>query len=347
MSAVRSRQRAPNQENHLASESALPQKAFCVSAGVSRDSSPETSRGHAQHGQSGAVLGSNDEVGCFDETSRRRLQHFDPEGPDRVVEMVRKDAVAVVQQEFVSLFVPNHLAQLLQRPGGAWTRGDVAVDQPAIAMLDHHKNIQQTKGRRDGDEEVTGDDSLSMQAQGTGPTQIASWSTVRPLRQVLVHRPGRHRIPIFSSNSLAMRPSPHEGFSFAIRRINACSPPGIGGRPERLGDQPHQYLSLSEYSALWHNSRGRSSRSVACPVPTYCGGQYVRAATLMRRVLKCVRFYVRALYANDSVRRTSSATCENACAARVNVVAYVELVERSVHEILVSRWGTLPYTARL
>jgi hypothetical protein len=42
------------------------------------------------------------------------------------------------------------------------------------------------------------------------------------------------RIPSFSSNSLAMRSSPHyEGFSFAIRRINARNSAEIGGRPRR------------------------------------------------------------------------------------------------------------------
>jgi len=42
---------------------------------------------------------------------------------------------------------------------------------------------------------------------------------------------GDTRVPIFNSNSLAMRSSPHEGFSFAIRRISVCNSEGIGGRP--------------------------------------------------------------------------------------------------------------------
>ena len=44
---------------------------------------------------------------------------------------------------------------------------------------------------------------------------------------------GDTRIPSFNSNSLAMRSSPQEGFSFAIRRISACNSQGIGGRPGR------------------------------------------------------------------------------------------------------------------
>ena len=41
------------------------------------------------------------------------------------------------------------------------------------------------------------------------------------------------RIPRFRRSSLAMRSSPHEGFSCAIRRIRACICWGIGGRPAR------------------------------------------------------------------------------------------------------------------
>jgi hypothetical protein len=56
-------------------------------------------------------------------------------------------------------------------------------------------------------------------------------------RMVLVDRSGDTRIPIFNSSSLAMRSSPHEGFSFAIRRSSARSQRG-GGRPGR--DFRHQ-----------------------------------------------------------------------------------------------------------
>jgi hypothetical protein len=33
------------------------------------------------------------------------------------------------------------------------------------------------------------------------------------------------------SSSLAMRSSPHDGFSFPIRRMSLCNSSGIGGRP--------------------------------------------------------------------------------------------------------------------
>ena len=128
-------------------------------------------------------------------TVRRGLQHPDPEGPDRLVELACEDTVAIVNQELVPSFVADHLTQLLQRPGSARMGGDVAVDQSTAAMLDYHKHIQHTKCRGDGAEEITGYDSLSVQAQESRPAQIASRPTSRTPGQVLAHRPGRHPNP--------------------------------------------------------------------------------------------------------------------------------------------------------
>jgi hypothetical protein len=46
---------------------------------------------------------------------------------------------------------------------------DVAVDQSTAAMLDYHKHLQQPKCRGNGDEEITGYDSLCVQAQESRP----------------------------------------------------------------------------------------------------------------------------------------------------------------------------------
>src|SRR3984893_13074521 len=76
MSAVRSRQRAPNQNSHLALENAVPQMAHGPLAGVLREFSPAdqstfehrcSSRDETQHGQRWAVLRADDQVGGFDE----------------------------------------------------------------------------------------------------------------------------------------------------------------------------------------------------------------------------------------------------------------------------------------
>jgi hypothetical protein len=66
--------------------------------------------------------------------------------PSRPIESSRclgKNAIAIVKQVFVSLFEPNGLAQLLQRPTGTWVDGDVAMDQTPAVVLDHHEHVQQ------------------------------------------------------------------------------------------------------------------------------------------------------------------------------------------------------------
>jgi hypothetical protein len=166
-------------------------------------------------------------------TARRGLQHPDPEGLDRLVQLAREDTVAIVNQEFVTVFAADHLTQLLQCPRGTRMGGDVAVDQSTVAMLDHHKHIQQTKCRCNGDGEVAGNDSLGVQAQKVDQRKSPLGRPRGRRGRYLFTVRGDTRIPIFNSNSLAMRSSPHAGFSFAIRRISARSSRGIGGRPGR------------------------------------------------------------------------------------------------------------------
>jgi hypothetical protein len=42
--------------------------------------------------------------------------------------------------------------------------GDVAMDHALAAVLDDHKHVQPTKGRGHGNEEIAGNDPLSVQA---------------------------------------------------------------------------------------------------------------------------------------------------------------------------------------
>src|ERR1700724_3298591 len=79
-----------------------------------------------------------------------------------LVEVFGKNTIAIVKQVFVSLFEPDGLAQLLERPGGTWMGGDVAMDQAPAAVLNDHKHIQQTNGRGHGNEEIAGNDPRSM-----------------------------------------------------------------------------------------------------------------------------------------------------------------------------------------
>jgi hypothetical protein len=83
--------------------------------------------------------------------------------------MVGKNAIAIVKQVFVTVFEPDGLTQLLQRPGGTGMGSDVAMDQAPAVVFDHNKDVQQTKGRGYGHEEIAGNDSLSVQAQEGRP----------------------------------------------------------------------------------------------------------------------------------------------------------------------------------
>jgi hypothetical protein len=102
-----------------------------------------------------------------------------------------KNTIAIVKQVFVFIFEPDGLAQLLERPGGSWMGGDVAVNQAPAAVLDHHEHIQQAERGGDGNKEVTGNDSLGVKTQERRPAQVASWSAWRTSQQVPAHGPRR------------------------------------------------------------------------------------------------------------------------------------------------------------
>src|SRR6267378_6130519 len=98
-------------------------------------------------------------------TLRRGFQYFDPEPRNRFVEVLGKNTIPIMQQVFVPLLQSNRLTQLLQRPSRSRVRGDIAMNQASTVMLNDHEYIQQSKGDRDGEEKVTGNDPLGVQAQ--------------------------------------------------------------------------------------------------------------------------------------------------------------------------------------
>src|SRR5271156_902589 len=99
-----------------------------------------------------------------------------PSRPTDSSRCLAKNAIAIVKQVLVSLSESNGLAQLLQRPGGTWMGGDVAVDQAPAVVLDHHEYVQQPERCGDGNKEVAGNDSLRVKAQKCRPAQVASRS---------------------------------------------------------------------------------------------------------------------------------------------------------------------------
>lgn len=94
----------------------------------------------------------------------RRFQHLDSQFPDRLVEVARENAVAIVKQEFVETLISHRLSQLLQCPSRGRMRGDIEMDKAAAVVLDDNEHIQEAKPRGDGNEEVTGNESPLVQA---------------------------------------------------------------------------------------------------------------------------------------------------------------------------------------
>src|ERR1035441_866397 len=74
-------------------------------------------------------------------TSRWRFQHGDAEVRDGFVQMRGKDTIAIVKQILISVFQSNRLAQLLQDPSRCRMAGDVAMNQAAAAVLNHHEHV--------------------------------------------------------------------------------------------------------------------------------------------------------------------------------------------------------------
>ena len=98
-------------------------------------------------------------------TLRRGFQYFDPEPHHGFVEVLGKNAIAIMQQVFVPFLQSNRLTQLLQRPSRSRVRGDIAMNQASTAMLDDDEYIQLSKGYGDREEKVTGNNPLGMQAK--------------------------------------------------------------------------------------------------------------------------------------------------------------------------------------
>src|SRR5690606_23677339 len=121
-------------------------------------------------------------------TSRWALQYAQPQPPDGLIHLGREDAVAIVQQVFVSLLVSHCLAQLLPPPLRGRMRGHVEVDQSTAVMLDDDEHVQDSECARHRDTEITSDDGSCVLAQEGRPSLISARPSWRGSRHVLGHR---------------------------------------------------------------------------------------------------------------------------------------------------------------
>src|SRR6266436_10222235 len=88
-------------------------------------------------------------------------QHSEPQCLDGGVQLLREDAVSIVDQAFVSILV-DRFSQLLQRPIGSWRRSRIHVHQSPASMLDDHEHIESPERHGYRNEEVARNDRLGV-----------------------------------------------------------------------------------------------------------------------------------------------------------------------------------------
>src|ERR1017187_4275709 len=131
---------------------------------------------------------------CF-RTRHWRSQHIDTQRPDRLIEMLGKDLVSVMDKVLMRAFLTDDCPQLLQRPVRARVRRHVYMRQSACPVLDDNKHVQHPERRSDRDEEVTCENRLCMVPKEGGPALIAARPAWRSLRHVFADRSRRDPDP--------------------------------------------------------------------------------------------------------------------------------------------------------
>src|SRR4029450_9214849 len=159
-------------------------------------------------------------------------QYLDAQGSDQIVEVLGEDPISVMDQIAMPSSIPHDLPQLLHGPVGGRIRCHIDMRQPPRAVLDHYEYVQHPERRCDCDEEVARENRLCMVLQEGRPALIARGGPGGHAGMFLTVL-GETRMPNFTNSSLAIRSSPHNGFSLAIRRMSRRSSNGMGGRPGR------------------------------------------------------------------------------------------------------------------
>jgi hypothetical protein len=101
---------------------------------------------------------------------RQSFQDLQPQVAHLLVEFPREDRIAIMDHEAVCVVRRNGLPQLLQRPGRCRMRCHVGMQNAAGRVCHQHKDIEEAKGGRDHDAEITGYDRLGMVADKSAPT---------------------------------------------------------------------------------------------------------------------------------------------------------------------------------
>src|SRR5260370_10873165 len=129
------------------------------------------------------------------------------------------------------------LAQLLQRPCGAWRGGNVAMDQTSAAVLDHHAHVEQSERGRHDEREIAVNDALGMLAQERRPPQVAPRSAWRATGQILPYGSWRNLnsrpVRRAGREAAANRQAGTSGARTVSNRRGASGSSSRGARPPR------------------------------------------------------------------------------------------------------------------
>jgi hypothetical protein len=140
-------------------------------------------------------------------------QHFGTQCPGRVIKVLGEDLVPVMDKILMPAFLPDDRPQLLQRPVCARVCGRVHVSQTLRTVLDDNKHVQHPERRSDSHEEVARENRLCVVLQEGGPARIATRLPGGRFGMYLPAVLGETQIPSLTNSSLAIRSSPHNGFS--------------------------------------------------------------------------------------------------------------------------------------
>jgi hypothetical protein len=102
---------------------------------------------------------------------RRRFQHRQTSTRQHLIDALREDAVAIVNQKAVRLITCGDHPKLLLRPFGRGVRRHIPMHDAARAYIQHDEAVEQPKSHGDGDEEVTGEHGRRVAITATGPAR--------------------------------------------------------------------------------------------------------------------------------------------------------------------------------
>ena len=121
-------------------------------------------------------------------TSRRCPEYSQSHVRDRSVELGRKDSIAIVDEERVTMVRGDGFPQLLQRPRRCWVLRHITVHNPSGLVFDNCQYTEHAKRCGHDDTEVTGQYGCRMVTKEGRPALVSSRLSPRAFGHVLSYR---------------------------------------------------------------------------------------------------------------------------------------------------------------